>query len=66
MGGAERSWGYGLVYVHDGEDDGATIRPSGADRSNVFRVLRLLHGAVEALDDPFFGEISPLIEPDWL
>ena len=52
---------YGLVYVHDDEDDGERRR--GGDHTNVFRVWRLLPGRVEELDDPFLSPIFPLIIP---
>lgn len=50
---------YGLVHIHDDEDDGVHRRPTGVDRSNVFRVLRLRDGLVTELDDPFLGPIWP-------
>ncbi len=48
---------YGLVYVLDDEDDGSHRRTTGIDNSNRFRVLRILHGQVEEMDDPFFGDV---------
>lgn len=53
---------YGLLYLHDDEDDGAHRRETGVDRSNVFRAIRVQEGAVTELDDPFFGPIFPTIE----
>lgn len=57
---------YGLVYVHDDEDDGERGRLYGrvsADHSNEFRVWRLVGGMVEELGDPFLSPIVPLINP---
>jgi hypothetical protein len=58
---------YGLVYVHNDEDEGwRGVRPArGRDQdfTNVFRAHRILNGRVEELPDPFFGEIVPNIDP---
>ena len=56
---------FGLVYVHDDEDS-ATNTSYGrgnADFTNVFRVHRILNGTVDELEDPFFGDIVPTINP---
>lgn len=55
---------YGLFFVHDDEDDAVNDNygRAGVDHSNRFRVHRLLHGNLEEMDDPFFGEIWPLLE----
>lgn len=50
---------YGLFYLHDDEDNGTYKRATGVDRSNCFRVYRLVHGELVELDDPFFGQIFP-------
>jgi hypothetical protein len=58
---------YGLVYVHDDEDVGDAGRlrgRDGTDRSNEFRVWRLLGGTVEELADPFLSPIVPRIDPN--
>ena len=57
---------YGLVYVQDEEDVGNAGQArgrDGSDRSNEFRVWRLLRGKVEELDDPFLSPIVPRIDP---
>lgn len=57
---------YGLFYVHDDEDamgrqrDGRGV---SMDFNNVFRVHRIMNGAVLELDDPFFGVIDGNIGP---
>jgi len=65
---AENSPGsYGLVYLHDDEDegDGSHARGrDGTDHSNEFRVWRLLNGRVDELDDPFLSPIVPNINPN--
>jgi hypothetical protein len=53
---------YGLFFVHDDEDDGVYRRSTGVDRSNVFRVHRLLHGVLTEMDDPFLGQVYPRLE----
>lgn len=53
---------YGLFFVHDDEDNGSYRRPTGVDRSNVFRVHRLLNGVLTETDDPFLGHVHPLLE----
>jgi hypothetical protein len=50
---------FGLVYVHDDEDDKRT----GSDHRNEFRVWRLLAGDVSELADPFLSPIIPTIDP---
>lgn len=58
---------YALVYLHDDEDVGEAGRSrgrDGTDRSNEFRVWRLLGGRVEELDDPFLSPIVPRIDPN--
>lgn len=52
---------YGLVYLHDDEDEGDSARArgrDGTDHTNAFRVWRLLEGRVEEFDDPF---LSPIV-----
>jgi hypothetical protein len=51
---------FGLVYVHDDEDDGRTR----LDHRNEFRVWRLLGGKVSELTDPFLSPIVPNIDPN--
>lgn len=57
---------YGLVYVHDDEDEGShgarAARTRDQDFTNVFRVHRILNGSTDELPDPFFGDIMPNIE----
>jgi len=43
---------YGLLYIWDDE----------SDHENAFRVLRLMRGKVEELDDPFLSPCVPTIE----
>lgn len=49
---------YGLLYVHDDEDNGRT----GHDYSNCFRVWRLARGHLSEQDDPFLSPCIPTIE----
>jgi hypothetical protein len=59
---------YGLVYIHDDEDR-ARVIVAGAetkDFSNVFRVWRLLEGAVEEFDDPFLSPLFPTVDAEAL
>ena len=55
---------YGLFYVHDDEDSKGnhSYDRGNADRSNVFRVHRLMNGQIVELPDPFFGQIVPALE----
>ncbi|MBL9163419.1 MAG: hypothetical protein JNL18_11840 [Planctomycetaceae bacterium] len=57
---------YGILYLHDDEDIGESAHShgrDGVDRSNVFRVWRLLSGQVKEFDDPFLSPIVPIINP---
>ena len=57
---------YGLFYVHDDEDivDASRFgRGITTDYNNLFRVHRILNEALTELDDPFFGPITPNIDP---
>ena len=57
---------YGLVYLHDDEDEGGSARAhgrDGTDHTNAFRVWRLLEGNVEEFDDPFLSPIVPKTGP---
>ncbi|BBO36121.1 Imm7 family immunity protein [Lacipirellula parvula] len=56
---------YGLLYLHDDEDDGVSKRygRGGVDRTNEFRVWRLASGQLMEFDDPFLSPIVPLINP---
>jgi hypothetical protein len=51
---------YGLVYLHDDEDDKRTR----VDHRNEFRVWRLLRGGIDELSDPFLSPIVPNINPN--
>ncbi len=57
---------YGLVFVHDNEDDGTNTDygRGDADHSNALRIWRILNGQVEELDDPFLSPIVPTINPN--
>lgn len=48
---------YGLLYVHDDEDN-----KRGSDYSNEFRVWRLARGACEETTDPFLSPYFPTVE----
>lgn len=56
---------YGLFYVHDDEDERTDLTEHGSpvEFDNAFRVHRLMNGKIDELDDPFFGEITPNLEP---
>ncbi len=57
---------YGLFYVHDDEDIVDASRHGRGiteDYDNVFRVHRIMNGAVTELADPFFGPLMPNIHP---
>ena len=64
---------YGLFFVNDDEDShDATDGPQRYSRftppvtydfTNVFRVHRIANGEVVELEDPFFGTITPNLEP---
>jgi hypothetical protein len=47
---------YGIVYLHDDED-----QKSPRDMSNEYRVFRLLHGTIDEHDDPFLSPLVPNI-----
>jgi len=60
------SGSYGLVYLHDDEDEGESARACGrdwTDHTNAFSVWRLLEGNVEEFDDPFLSPIAPKTGP---
>jgi hypothetical protein len=57
---------YGLVHLHDDEDEGESARAcgrDGTDYTNAFRVWRLLERNVEEFDDPFLSPIVPKTGP---
>ena len=57
---------YGLFYVHDDEDivdHSRSGRGIESDLDNVFRVHRIANGVVTEMDDPFFGPITPNLDP---
>jgi Immunity protein 7 len=59
------SGSYGLFFAHDDEDVIGTkySRKIPEDYDNCFRVHRILNGTVTEMADPFFGLISPNIDP---
>ena len=58
---------YGLVYVHDDEDNaGNTDYGRGLmDFTNVFRVWRICNGELTELADPFLSPIVPTVTPSF-
>ena len=64
---------YGLFYAQDDEDSHDVDHdpkrysrfepPVNYDFTNVFRVHRIANGTVTEMEDPFFGPISPNIDP---
>lgn len=57
---------HGLLYIHDDEDESSRSQRRGqpGDHNNVYRVHRLMNGEVTEMADPFFGSISPGLQPD--
>lgn len=63
---ANAAGSYGLVYLHDDEDQverGGERGRDGTDRTGEFRVWRLRNGCLDELDDPFLSPIFPLTDP---
>ncbi len=56
----ELPYSYGLLYVHDDEDQNR-----GGDYENEFRVWRLARGHFEEMSDPFLSPYIPTVEPPW-
>ena len=51
----QSSGSYGVVYIHDDEDDG---RRTGQDLTGSFRVWRILDGELTEHEDPLFSPFT--------
>ncbi|MDE7423337.1 MAG: immunity 7 family protein [Lachnospiraceae bacterium] len=49
---------YGLIYLHDDEDN--------SGRQNEFQVFVLAKGEVKQCNDPFLSPFIPVVEDEWI